>query len=363
VGALSSNHNARKFRAFLFNGVSQTAFMLNENPAATPTEGGMESSPGSEKRAGYFRHTQRGVLRLRGIDRLDFFHRISTNDILKLLPLESTGTVLLTDKGRIVDAVRLLNLPDESYLLTGNGAAPKVRSWIDKYTIMEDLGVEDVSHASILISVIEPSDQILHTFTDVSLPKNRIHHCPFGIVNALLNLWDWHGNRVFDILAVGNEQDTAARIQSQLESANVPSMTSDKFEQWRITIGLGAAGQELTQEYNPYEAGLRSLISFTKGCYIGQEIVARLDTYQKIQRKLVLLRFTGAPALLPLPVSLMREGDEVGRVTSFVSQSSAGTISTGLGIVRADSVEVGTSLSFPVDGAVYNCVVHREFLN
>ena len=64
----------------------------------------------------------------------------------------------------------------------------------------------------------------------------------------------------------------------------------EELERWRIAAGLPAAGHELTEDWNPLEAGLWDHVSFTKGCYVGQEVVARLRTYDKVSREIVRLR-------------------------------------------------------------------------
>ncbi len=84
----------------------------------------------------------------------------------------------------------------------------------------------------------------------------------------------------------------------------------------RVLAGRPAGGAELTEDYNPLEAGLRDAVSFDKGCYVGQEVVARLNTYDKVSRALVGVNLPDAAPPPEAGSPLHRDGREVGRVTS-----------------------------------------------
>ncbi len=80
-------------------------------------------------------------------------------------------------------------------------------------------------------------------------------------------------------------------LTKRAEELGVPRMGFAAYETFRIARGIPDIGRELTNDFNPFEVGLRDAISMTKGCYIGQEVIARLDTYQKVKRKLVGILF------------------------------------------------------------------------
>ena len=98
----------------------------------------------------------------------------------------------------------------------------------------------------------------------------------------------------------------------------------------------------MSESYNPLETGLWGSISFTKGCYIGQEVIARLDTYQKVQKNFVSLRFPPG-AGCDVGSKLMANGRQVGLVTSLVSLVDGGG-AVGLGYVRPELAEPGTKV-------------------
>ena len=109
----------------------------------------------------------------------------------------------------------------------------------------------------------------------------------------------------------------------------------------RVEQGRPRLGRELTQSYNPWEAGLDRAIHLDKGCYIGQEVIARLDTYDKVKQHLVGLRLSTAE-LLATEQPLRDGGREVGRITSAVHSPRFGPIA--LAYVRRRACAVGTVL-------------------
>ena len=119
----------------------------------------------------------------------------------------------------------------------------------------------------------------------------------------------------------------------------------------RVEMGAPAYGKELSEDFNPLEANLLEYISFTKGCYVGQEVVARLKTYNKVQRQLVGLRWDFDSRAAP-GSKLMLEGKQVGLVTSAAKSPRLDKV-LGLGYVRTAQAQAGTVLSMDVgDGEV-----------
>ncbi|MFQ5873180.1 MAG: YgfZ/GcvT domain-containing protein, partial [Dehalococcoidia bacterium] len=124
-------------------------------------------------------------------------------------------------------------------------------------------------------------------------------------------------------------------------------MGTDAYDVLRIEAGVPIYGAELSEDVNPLEAGLRSSISFTKGCYVGQEVVARLNTYQKVKRHLVKLRFYDGTAPHPgTPLEL--DGKEVGTLTS-VAVLPGDVRAFALGYVRKAHAQPGVKLAAATD--------------
>jgi folate-binding protein YgfZ len=144
-------------------------------------------------------------------------------------------------------------------------------------------------------------------------------------------------------------------LLSRSNETGLRQMGMEAYDALRISLGIPAAGHEIAESFNPYDAGLRQDISFTKGCYIGQEVIARLDTYQKIRHRpmgLVLSR-GGAPG--PGRVVLEKNGGQVGWLTS-ATRLPVRKKYLGLGIVNVDNVREGDQLEATVDGTPVHCV-------
>ena len=268
-----------------------------------------------------------GRLKAIGDDGLDLLTRLSTNKVIDLTAGQGAPTILTTDRGRILDLIGVVNVDEYILLITSPGAQQQVIDFLDKYTIMEDLTIEDVTEESSMFSVLGPDSKAavesaagttlgdLPTYHSVTVEigghEVRIVHRPFGDLPS------------YDIL-----MDTVAKtgVWEHLAASGITPVGEEAFEAARLNYSVPEYGREISEAYNPLEAGLIGSIDFAKGCYIGQEVIARLDTYQKIQKHLVRLEFS-ADATVSEGDVLTDAGKEVGKVTSVTN------IPTGLGLV------------------------------
>jgi folate-binding protein YgfZ len=199
------------------------------------------------------------ILRLQGRDTLDFLQRMSTNDIINLEPNQNAITVLTNEKGRIVDLVYVCVLENEIYLLTSHDNGHKVKEWLERFVITEDVVIENVGDLYACLLFIGhdalKGKQCLLKFRN-----------PMWSINAYVTIIPFSYS-----LPINDSSDI---------------ISENSFDTLRIEQGIPLYGRELSDQINPLEAGLEKYVSFTKGCYIGQEIIARLDTYKKIQKKM-----------------------------------------------------------------------------
>ena len=222
-----------------------------------------------------------GRLRLTGEDARDLLNRLSTNLVD---PDGDAGevavTVLTSDRGRIVDLVYVAHCGDHQLMLTSPGQQQNVIDFLDKYTIMEDLEVEDVTRETVMLTLTGP---------EASAILDSIDNADAMRVTLPADPDDPERPPTYQLLC--SDRDAADRLQETLESAGAVSVSAATAEVLRIAGGQPAHGSEMSDTYNPLEAGLIGAIDFHKGCYIGQEVIARLDTYHKVQKYLVKLRF------------------------------------------------------------------------
>ncbi len=284
-----------------------------------------------------------GCLRATGEDALDLLNRLSTNKVDHLQPGHWAPTVLTSDRGRIVDLLTVVHADAFVYLVTSPGQQQPVIEWLDKYTIMEDLEVEDVSTSTAVVAIagdgadatlgLEPLEGDRQPGLQYPAPTVSVggHDAiavsqPMGATPCCLLI---------------TPSGAAAPVGEALAAAGAVEADDEAWEALRVASGAPAFGPEMGEPYNPLEVGLIGAIDFTKGCYIGQEVIARLDSYERVQKYLSMLRFSeGCDAEAGTPLYI--EGRQAGTVTS-VYRTPGGEL-RGLGFVRTASAAPGQVL-------------------
>ena len=305
-----------------------------------------------------------GRLKAAGADALDLLNRLSTNEVLNLPSGRGAPTVLTTDRGRILDLLGVVNTGDYTLLLTGPGSQQKVIDWLDKYTIMEDLTVTDLTPDTALLTVCGPRSAtalatVLESLDSPDSPDSDDGALaalePYSALSATSAGQDALVIRrplgelpAFDLLL---DKESAPAVWQKLVEAGITPVGRDAYEAALVQYAVPRYGRELGDAYNPLEAGLIGSIDFAKGCYIGQEVIARLDTYKKVQKYLVRLRFS-AGAAVSEGASLEQDGRNVGKVTSLAVIPTTGEL-LGLGYVRTARATAGAQLTLiaPAQGA------------
>ena len=311
---------------------------LQESPASVPT-----LHTQHEGELVFYRDTGYGCLKATGEDALDLLNRLSTNKVDHLQPGHWAPTVLTSDRGRIVDLLSVIRAGECVYLLTSPGQQQPVVEWLDKYTIMEDLEVEDVSATTTVAALAGAGiDAALGL---ESADHERLPGLQYTTSHVTLGATDVIGislplGTLACCLLITPSVDVA-EVASALAASGASEADADTWEALRVSSGAPAFGSEMGEPYNPLEVGLIGAIDFTKGCYIGQEVIARLDSYERVQRYLSVLRFSdGCDATPGTPLYL--EGRQAGTVTS-VYRTPGGEL-RGLGFVRTASATPGQTL-------------------
>ena len=285
-----------------------------------------------------------GRLRCTGEDSLDLLNRLSTNALMALPAGSGAHTVLTSNKGRIVDVTFVLRRDDHLLLLTGDGNEARVAEWIDFYTIIEDTEVEDVTAGTTAVSLMGPSAPTLLASLagpDAAPAENEdAAEVAIDGVQATAIRRDVGAIPAFDLIAPGAD---GPALREAVTDAGACQAGRDAVELARIEQGVPAFGAELSESYNPLEAGLQHMVSYTKGCYIGQEVIARLTTYDKVQKRLVRLTWPADAGAAP-GVKLMLDGRQAGVVTSAIRDPRTGD-GLGLGYVRKALIDPDAHLT------------------
>ncbi|WP_376790566.1 YgfZ/GcvT domain-containing protein [Thermoflexus sp.] len=285
--------------------------------------------------AAIWKDEQWGRLLVRGEDRLAFLQRMSTHDFRAMQPGMVLPTVFTTSTGRIIDWVHAWALEEEILLLTSPGAGPTLSSWLRQYIFFRDrVRIEDGADRWEAIALIGPrAAERLGWSPGPPYAGQWIRVAGIEVLAARIDfppaLW------------IIGPPNPIRMLQEHLEAQGVPAMGKAMWEIWRIEQGIPVWGRELTERVNPLEAGLRFAISFQKGCYIGQEVIARLEHYEKVRRRLM-----GLYLEEEIPAEGARlevEGREVGWLTSSIRSPRWGPI--GLGYVLREYAEPGRPVS------------------
>jgi tRNA-modifying protein YgfZ len=274
-----------------------------------------------------------GRIQIKGDDRIRFLHNQSTNDFQRLQPGQGCDTVMVTSTARTIDLVTAYILADAVLLLVSPNRRQYLLEWLDRYIFFADkVELTDVTDETATFSLMGPgSDAVISKLGAGSLigqPEGN-HQLIEGVRVAVGSGLASPGYTL--ILPVADRETLWGRI---LAFGVVP-MSSSVWEQLRIRQGRPAPDRELTEDYNPLEAGLWQTISFEKGCYIGQETITRLNTYKGVKQNLWGIRLQA----IAEPGTLIAVGEEkVGKLTSCVETADG---FYGLGYIRTKAGGVG----------------------
>ena len=276
-----------------------------------------------------------GRVQMTGATRLAFLHRMSTNDIESLQPGQGRRTVLTTPIGRMVDCTPVLAMDDALILLTGASNAAKVTAWLRKYILYNDeVRVTDVTAMTQMFGMFGAgADDWMRTQDAKSFSQ---------IENAAVFSSTQSGENGLWVKApplqgagfywIGTKLPTLSQLQS-FDNLRTQSLIAD-YESLRIAAGYPAFPNEINEEHIPLEAGLWDAVSFSKGCYIGQEIIARMESRNQMAKKLVQIEVSESGCQVGAP--LLVDGVVVGNVTSVGENFALGYVRSAFAVLNQD---------------------------
>ena len=279
------------------------------------------------EQVGLVDRSERGKLALTGAEAKEFLHGQVTNDVEALVPGRGCYAAFLTHKGKMLGDLRILDLGGELFLDTERSALQELFNMIRRYKLGRDVELHKRTVERGLLSLVGPGARAL---------------VPVGP--------DEHDNARFELgVAVATDVGVdvicdAERIGEVKAALGVPEVSEAAAEIVRVESGRPRYGVDLDDSVIPQEAGLNErAVNFEKGCYVGQETVARLFYRGKPNRHLRGLRLSAPVA----SGEALRLGErEVGKVGSSVVSPANGPIA--LALVRreaapGDTVTVGES--------------------
>jgi folate-binding protein YgfZ len=288
----------------------------------------------------------RGVLRLRGRDRQSFLQGMVSNDVARLQPGQSCRAAMLDSTGHILADLYIHATQDALLLECDPRCLKTLAEALEKYLIMEKVAIVDESDKWTIVTLL--GDGAWAILTSI---------CPNIAASELLVNGNGMGNSAtfvvrsgrfnvpaFDIWLTPDQLDS---VQAQIDSAGATLVNSETLEILRVEAGDPAWGSELSEAVLLPEAELSSAVSYTKGCYVGQEIVARIQARGHTNKALRSIVFTEAaisPHAGDSVYSLDEPEREIGRITSIIRSPKYAGTPLAMAYVRKEFLEPETKV-------------------
>jgi hypothetical protein len=287
-------------------------------------------------------------LEFRGRDRARFVHNLCTNNVKSLAPGGACEAFVTDVHGKILAFVRIFAAADTIYLDSAPGTSDRLIAHFRRYLITEDVEIADRTSDTAAFLLVGPESRAIagaaafqqipdlpelgHTLVRIADVECRV------IASSVL------GVSAFEVWSPAVQ---AAVVWQALRRSGQPHglrpMGETAYAILRVEAGLPQFGIDIDETNLPQEIGRNDrAISFTKGCYLGQETVARIDALGHVNRRLVGLKIDSAN-LPPSGTSVLAAGKEIGRITSVVQSPALGVVA--LGYVRRGYERPGTELA------------------
>jgi folate-binding protein YgfZ len=293
------------------------------------------------------------VLRLTGPDRVSYLQGMVSNDVKKLAPGSGVYAAVLDVNGKILGDLRVLCAEESFIILLKESLKEKVIAQLNRYLVADDVEISDPAgrygmislqgpHALLLLSAVAP-----HQDPPVHMNEHRGRRIGEREIRAIRATHT--GEEGFDLLM---EAGDLAPVVGEIERAGTALALRwaglQAQEILRVEAGLPRYGIDMDEDNLLLETGLDQSVSFTKGCYIGQEVIERVHSRGHVNRKLAGIALSGeSPA--QRGDKIHSNGKEIGRVTSSVFSPKIGR-PIALGYVHRDYWAPGTTVSVERNG-------------
>ena len=296
----------------------------------------------------------RGKIEVWGADSARFLHNLTTNDILHLSPGSGCEAFLTTAKAKVIAYLLIYRHADHAKpgfsLDVTPGTADKVIQYLDRYLISEQVEFANPTATFAQIHIAGPRAPVIleQVFIGERLPAQPLQHTPVrfdGKGQNWLRRHDALGLPGYDLVCPAEQ---AASTWQRLIQARARPAGREASEILRIEAGLPREGADIDENTFAPEVGrIAETISYTKGCYLGQESIVMARDRGQVNRTLVGIRLPDGP--VPHDSRLIDGDKEVGRITSSVQSPRLG-MGLGLAYVRRGHQEPGTQLQVDASG-------------
>ncbi len=283
-----------------------------------------------------------GWLRVTGEDRVRWLNGMVTNSINDLAPGQGCYNFILSAQGRIQGIATAFFQPDSILLETDRTQIAALTATLDRFIIMDDVELTDISATRTGIALIGPGAAALLTRLDLPTPAglsiqtSRWHDADLTLIGA-------HSPLV-PRFALWSDDSTAEAITAALTQRGAEPASAEALEHLRILEGTPRYGTDIRDRELPQETAQTRALHFAKGCYLGQEIVERIRSRGNVHRTFSGFQIAGQ---LPAPGTPIEfNGKVIGELTSATAVPfSTGTQQIGLGYIRREALDNQAVLS------------------
>ncbi len=302
----------------------------------------------ARQKAALFDVSERGKIELTGADAVKFLHNLCTNDILNLPVGAGCEAFLCTVKAKAVAHLLVYRAPESLWLDTAPGTAEKVWKHLDHYLISEQVEIADRTGDFAQFHVAGPeADAVLHRAADGPVALSGHQHMLLSIGDGepcFVRRNDALGLPGFDVLCPVKQTEGVWRC---LTDAGAGAAHAETYHILRVEAGTPLFGVDIDEDRFVVEVGrITQAICYTKGCYLGQEPIVMARDRGHVNRAFRGLQMPG-DSPLAAGTKLLRDGAEVGQVTSSVVSPRLGVIA--LAYLRRGSWDPGTQVQVEGD--------------
>ena len=285
---------------------------------------------------GVFQLGWRGLITAAGKDRVRWLHNMTTNNVRDLAPNRGVYAFVLNHQGRILGDMTIYNLGESLLLETDRSQIEPLLTAMKRYIIMDKVELADAREQFPSIGVCGPksADVLSIAGFDVSgMEPLELREQNVSGITCRVNRGGEQKPGWYEIWCSAHD---AERLSDLVHQAGAKSVGTEALEQWRVLHGIPQYGQDIRDRDLPQETGQTQALNFTKGCYIGQEIVERIRSRGQVHRKFVGFDFGDS---LVAPGKFEADGRTLAEVTTSLHVNVDGSVKNiGLGYVRHEAL-------------------------
>jgi folate-binding protein YgfZ len=287
--------------------------------------------------------SMRSKIVLTGSDRVRWLNGMVTNNIRDLAVGYGVYAFLLNPQGQILGDLYAYNRGESLMIESDRSQSPKLLATFDHYIIMDDVEVNDISEKLTAIGIAGPKVREVLRAAGFEIPQLeplQLVDVTWRSIAVTVALGDDASVDAYELWLSPNQ---VALVRDGLTEAGATLSGTTALELLRIAAGIPRYGQDIRERDLPQETEQQHAVHFSKGCYIGQEIVERIRSRGNVHRK-----FTGFEVQGPLPAvgaKIQGDGRDIGEITSATSLPLAGgDRAVALGYIRREAATPGTQV-------------------